>query len=210
MKFGKSGVNTEESIIAAGLEPGIYRSFRLAEVVSKKAEKQDGSEGKHILNFVFKGKYEKDDVQINGTHQHTEWDPADDEKKGLNLQKRVEHILAKFISREQMDELLDKIEEETFEGYANEIAKIFNSPEIMEKRKNQKVTFKIVGNVYMNKKRAGFPLYVGFIVKDGEDLKFSTGEDAANAQYFNFKPRVANNPLEGSEESGGDDDGLPF
>lgn len=163
------------------LAPGIYQRFRLAKWSIGPVKKQDGSEGKKVITFTFKGKYTKGASEYVGEYQHTEWE-TDDAKKATNLVKRVSHILdALGVPEEKI--LSNKTT--TFDDYmawVNDIL-IDHKPNLPKAL----VDIKIVGNVYNGKKTSGFTPYLGFICTSGtKELRFSSQEETANLQYSTF------------------------
>lgn len=155
------------------LPPGIYHNFELVSVKIEKAEKKDGTVGKNLLNFEFRGP--------NGeTHLHSEWEITQTDNgwadKAKNMAKRIAHIMVKFLPVEKLVQ-----NSPDWTSYAQWVIRTLGTF-----YKGVKVDFKVIGNVYNDKASSGFPQYIGFIVKAGEPLSLSSGEIAKNQEYFNF------------------------
>lgn len=177
MSYGiKQGADTEGLSIAS-LPPGIYKEMVLKTVKAEKTTKNDGTQGKNIITFLFDGP--------QGAHQHTEFevsdtDPKADSKKA-NLSKRVSHIMTKFIPKTAIESVMH----ENFEGYAAWVAATLN-PSVTA---NKKVEIKIIGSVYNGEARSNFPGYVPFVANPAQSeykpLSFSANEIKSNDEYFN-------------------------
>lgn len=174
--FGTTVNDNVEVKSSTSLKPGIYTEFELDTIESTNAEKKDGTQGKAILTFLFK----KDGVEFT----HTEWE-TDDESKAKNLSKRVKHILkAAGVSEESVN-----ISASSFKEYADKVVAL--GSEI-----KNKVDFKVVGSVYNDKPKAGFPNYLGFIVATGTPLSFSNNELSSNEEFNNWKPGSSESALD--------------
>ncbi len=176
--FGTTSNDNVEVVVKSipTLEPGIYTEFTLKSIESTNAEKQDGTQGKAILNFIF----EKD----SKVHTHTEWE-TEDADKAKNMSLRVKHILkAAGVPEEAVN-----FSAKSFKEYADKVAGLY-------KLATSKVDFKVTGSVYNDKKKAGFPNYLGFIVTTGTPLSFSKKELEGNAEYANFKVGASTNELD--------------
>lgn len=170
MAYGAKAGTNYEGLQIASLPPGIYKNYELTDVKSDQATKQDGTQGKSILTFLFEG--------AEGPFQHTEWevDATDSkfEEKSDNQVKRVGHILSKFISKD----IIDANNATDWASY-----KVWVMTALGSAYKGVKVDFKVIGNVYQGKATSGFPNYLGFIVKAGEPINFSASEISANNAY---------------------------
>lgn len=157
------------------LTPGIYDNVTLKEVTFGPAEKKDGSAGKNLLNFKF-------ETESGSPYVHSEWEidaTAENVDKITNLTKRVSHIMSKFMDK-------DKTVSPSFSSYAefaNWVVKSLNPV-----KGSTKVKLKVVGSVYNGKRSSKFPNYLGFIVKAGEPLSFTSTEIAGNQEWAAFTP----------------------
>lgn len=181
--FGSSADTNYDGVSIPTLPPGIYDNAELVSIKKERATKNDGAEGKALLNFLFN--------TPEGMHQHTEWEilPTvnDAAKKASSMEKRIGHILSKFVPKEQLQQNKD-----TWDEYADWVVFTAGS-----KFKGIKLKFKVVGSVYGGKAKSEFPRYVGFIVKAGEPLAFSANENKSNRDYFDFHnaaPDTENDP----------------
>lgn len=173
--YGQIEGGSYEGLSIASLEPGIYEDASLVKVEVTKTTKQDGSEGKNIITFLFS--------TPKGDHQHTEYevDPTDAkaQSKMQNLSKRIGHIATKFVS----EDVVKNIKATSFVDYGNQIANLLNAACGAVKD----LEIKIVGNVYNGKATSGFTGYPPFISRKSSPsykrLTFSANENKSNGEY---------------------------
>jgi hypothetical protein len=171
----KETVENSNPVSIPSLEPGIYDNVTLEKVTYGAAEKKDGSAGKNLINFEFK-------TEDGRAYTHSEWAldaTPENADKAANLSKRVAHIMTKFMDKDKTVSPAFT----SFDDFGNWVVKT-----LAPAKAASKVKFKICGSVYNGKKKSGFPQYVGFIVKAGEQLSFSAGEIKGNQEWSAFVP----------------------
>lgn len=177
MYGGKQEINQPVAGVAS-LDPAIYDEFTpLAAEYKPPVEKERG-DGLTVecIHFTFK----KDTL----AHTHIEYIVAESdpkaEEKATNSTKRIYELIkaATNVNPDSFDKTFSD-----FAEFAKYIVSVYKPV--------HKVKFKVVGSVYNNKRKAGFPQYGGFIDRAGSSkIRFSNKEMLSNAQYYNFKPEV--------------------
>lgn len=176
MGFATTAETNYEGTSYPVLQPDIYDNATfLGAKYEKDAKKDNGEALDDRINFNFK-------TESGQPFTHSEIKPDTDEKE-TNMVKRVGHILSKFYPKEQLVQ-----GNTTFDSYANWAVGMANNAV----SKGQKVKFAVVGSVYTNGQgvltaRTGFPRYLPFMVKAGEDLSFDNNALTSNAEYAAFK-----------------------
>jgi len=135
---------------------------------------------------------------------------ADQTKKLGNVYQRIGHILKNHVPIELIThkEISDQLNWRMFLGlYKNAFEEAVAKADVIP------LFVKILGSVYMNKAKLGFPSYIGFVGTTAESIAMGKKEKEGNAEWAQFqtnKSAMSENPM-GAELPGNTTDaGLDF
>lgn len=129
--------------------------------------------------------------QKGQVYSHTEWEPREDDKeeKVHNQFNRIGYILKYLVG----DALATRVINVDGDSYAEawdqlrtNVDKVLNKPSNKERLKDKPVMVKILGSVYNNEGRVGFPNYLAFLADEesNEALAIGKKERQSNVDYM--------------------------
>ena len=155
MAYGFNNETVAESTNSKQFNAGITSGVTL-EAITFESPRKDGT-GDKVLIFTFRG-------PEGEVYRHIEWDVQyGDEKKLVNMAKRIKHILTKFIPEEQA-----VLHGNSYEEFANGVIKLLGNNNV-----GKSVSIKLV---YNDKNNLQFTKYLGFIAKEAKDLSIGKNE----------------------------------
>lgn len=121
------------------------------------------------------------------THQHTEWNPNDDdptklESKIKNLKLRLGYMLGYFVDEDEAVDVINSAE--SWEQLVDGISALLERGK--EGWQSKAVSIKVLGSVWNGSTKLAFPNYLGFISDENsaQVVAFSTKEIANNREYL--------------------------
>lgn len=183
--FGTVAQDNYDGLNIPTLDPAKYEGVVLESVVCERLVKQTGEEGKWAIKFTFK-------TTDGQRHQHTEYelgtaDGAEFAKKWANQQKRVGHIVSKFIADKNA---LTNPNLATWDAYGTFVVGLLKQ---VPNYNTIPLDILVVGNVYKGKATSGFAGYPPFIANAGKPLDFDNNGKAANEAFYKHR-EAQNNP----------------